>query len=64
MKNAKNEKLWAHTLSKAHFGENSGKRPMSKPNSTDVKTGHRTHDTEHLKEENGPVEPICPLFSV
>lgn len=64
MKNTKNEKLWAHTLSKAHFGKNSGKKPMSGHAFSEVKTGHRTPDTEHLKKENGPVEPICPLFSV
>ena len=67
MKNAKSEKIWAHTLSKTHLGKYSKNKPVSKPTFSDrlndasfrgpqdkvlldVKTGHRTPDTEHLKK--------------
>jgi len=63
MKNTKNEKLWAHTLSKAHFEENSKNQAVSEPTFSDVKTGHRTPDTEHLKKENGPVESRSKVSS-
>ena len=64
VKKSKNDFVSAHPLSKTQMKKNDENQSVSKPSSTDVKTGHRTPDTEHLKKENGPVEPICPLFSV
>jgi hypothetical protein len=64
VKKSKIDFVSAHQLSKTQMQKNAKNKPVSKPTFSDVKTGHRTRDTEHLKEENGPVEPICPLFSV
>ena len=44
----------ARTLSKVISTKKSSKSQDSKPNSTDVKTGHCTPDTEHSNKEIGP----------
>ena len=44
----------AHQLSKSKLKKNTKNKHLSKPTFSDVKTGHRTPDTEHLKKENGP----------
>jgi len=54
MKNAKNEKPWAHTLSKTHFGKNSGKRPVSEHTFSEVISGHRKPETGNQNKKMGP----------
>jgi len=61
VKKSKNDFVSAHQLSKTQIQKNAKNKHVSKPTFSDVKTGHRTHDTEHLKKENGPVE-MYPTF--
>jgi len=56
VKKSKNDFVSAHQLSKTQIQKNAKNEPVSEPNSTDVNSGHRTPETEHLKIENGPVE--------
>jgi hypothetical protein len=54
VKKSKIDFVSAHQLSKTKLKKNTKNKPASKPNFSEVKTGHRTPDTEHLKKQNGP----------
>ena len=56
VKKSKNDFVSAHQLSKTQIQKNAKNKHVSEPTFSDVKTGHRTPETGHLKIENGPVE--------
>ena len=53
MKSRKPENAGAHSLSKTLLTKNDEKTGSVESSFSDVKTGHRTPDTEHLEKKNG-----------